>query len=130
MGSSRAVITYRCPDTGRLESKSNLTESFGPGPWVIVSPHDDDIILGMEMTVSAARQEGIEVHVVVVVTDLITLLNEREKSKIDASQFEKEALEMYSGKTDSSTTAAGSQISIFTISSENDFFLLAFFCFC
>jgi LmbE family N-acetylglucosaminyl deacetylase/fructoselysine-6-P-deglycase FrlB-like protein len=66
MCSAFADVTYRCPETGRLQSQVKLSEAFGPGPWVIVSPHDDDVVLGMGMLTAAAREQNIDVHVVVV----------------------------------------------------------------
>ena len=66
MCSAFADVTYRCPKTGHQQTIPKLSEAFGPGPWVIVSPHDDDVILGMGMLTAAAKEEGIDVHVVVV----------------------------------------------------------------
>jgi LmbE family N-acetylglucosaminyl deacetylase len=42
-----------------------LTEAFGPGPWLLVSPHDDDFLIGFGLGAALAVQEGIEVHAAV-----------------------------------------------------------------
>ena len=39
-----------------------LAEAIGPGPWLCVAPHDDDVCLGMGLTVAAATAAGIAVH--------------------------------------------------------------------
>ena len=38
---------------------------WGPGPWLAIAPHDDDIVLGMGMVVAAAAAEGVEIHLAV-----------------------------------------------------------------
>lgn len=43
-----------------------LSSVPGPGPWLCIAPHDDDVALGMGLTVAAACAEGIEVHLGVV----------------------------------------------------------------
>ncbi len=45
---------------------SSLIEAIGPGPWLCVAPHDDDVCLGMGLTVAAATAAGIELHLGVV----------------------------------------------------------------
>jgi len=55
---------------------------LGPGPWVIVSPHDDDAILGAGATLAAARAEGIDVHVVVVTDGRMGWNDPREKEHL------------------------------------------------
>jgi LmbE family N-acetylglucosaminyl deacetylase len=45
---------------------ATLTEALGSGPWLCVAPHDDDVCLGMGLTVAAATAAGIEVHLGVV----------------------------------------------------------------
>jgi len=42
-----------------------MRAAFGPGPWIVVSPHDDDAVIGMGLTIHAASQQGVEVHIVV-----------------------------------------------------------------
>jgi LmbE family N-acetylglucosaminyl deacetylase len=38
--------------------------AFGAGPWLVVVPHDDDLVLGMGLTV-AALSSSVEIHVAV-----------------------------------------------------------------
>lgn len=45
---------------------SDLSACPGPGPWLCVAPHDDDVVIGMGLTVAAACAAGIEVHLAVV----------------------------------------------------------------
>jgi LmbE family N-acetylglucosaminyl deacetylase/fructoselysine-6-P-deglycase FrlB-like protein len=42
-----------------------MRDVFGHGPWLVVVPHDDDLVLGLGLTVAAATREGIEVHVAI-----------------------------------------------------------------
>ncbi len=49
----------------RRHALEDLT-SLAPAPWLIVAPHDDDLVLGMGMTTHAAIALGVEVHVAVV----------------------------------------------------------------
>ncbi len=51
---------------GSLRDPGKLTAALGPGPWLVVSPHDDDLVLGLGLTIAAAAAQGIEVHVAVV----------------------------------------------------------------
>ena len=37
-----------------------------PGPWLVVAPHEDDLVLGVGLTVQRAREAGIAIEVVVV----------------------------------------------------------------
>lgn len=45
---------------------ATLIEAVGPGPWLCIAPHDDDVCLGMGLAVAAAAAAGIEVHLGVV----------------------------------------------------------------
>lgn len=45
---------------------SIATALAAPGPWLAVVPHDDDLVLGLGLTVQRAHQAGIAVHVAVV----------------------------------------------------------------
>ena len=42
-----------------------LTQSLGPSPWLVVVPHDDDLVLGCGLLLALAARAGIEVHVAV-----------------------------------------------------------------
>lgn len=44
---------------------ATLAEAIGDGPWLCVSPHDDDVCLGMGLTAAAATAAGIVVHLAV-----------------------------------------------------------------
>jgi LmbE family N-acetylglucosaminyl deacetylase len=44
---------------------ATLAEAIGEGPWLCVAPHDDDVCLGMGLTVAAATSAGIAVHLAV-----------------------------------------------------------------
>lgn len=45
---------------------TDLTATLGAGPWLVIAPHDDDAQIGMGMTIHAAVQAGIEVHIAIV----------------------------------------------------------------
>jgi LmbE family N-acetylglucosaminyl deacetylase len=45
--------------------ESALPLALGAGPWLVIIPHDDDLVLGMGLMVAAAVASGIEVHVAV-----------------------------------------------------------------
>jgi LmbE family N-acetylglucosaminyl deacetylase len=53
-------------DDGRVRACPDLASAIAAGPWLCVAPHDDDVVLGMGMTVAAATAAGIEVHLGVV----------------------------------------------------------------
>jgi LmbE family N-acetylglucosaminyl deacetylase len=57
-------VTLRASD-GSLANLTRLGDVFGKGPWLVVSPHDDDVVLGLGLTVAGAAAQGIEVHVAV-----------------------------------------------------------------
>jgi LmbE family N-acetylglucosaminyl deacetylase len=42
-----------------------LADAFGPGPWLLIAPHDDDFILGAGLLLLAAQGQGVRVHVAV-----------------------------------------------------------------
>lgn len=46
-------------------SAQDLGGAFGPSPWLVVVPHDDDLVLGMGLLTAAATQRGIALHVAV-----------------------------------------------------------------
>ncbi|MFW5828891.1 MAG: PIG-L deacetylase family protein, partial [Planctomycetota bacterium] len=46
--------------------QQDLAQAFGPGPWLVLAPHDDDAPLGCGLLIAAARADGIRVHVAVV----------------------------------------------------------------
>lgn len=52
----------RRDERGRITRPADLTEALGAGPWLCVSPHDDDVVIGMGLTVAAACAAGVEVH--------------------------------------------------------------------
>ncbi len=56
----------RRDDAGTVKRMATMTEAIGPGPWLCVSPHDDDVAIGMGLTVAAAAAEKIDVHLAVV----------------------------------------------------------------
>jgi LmbE family N-acetylglucosaminyl deacetylase/fructoselysine-6-P-deglycase FrlB-like protein len=46
---------------------TRLTEAItAPGPWLVVAPHEDDLVLGVGLTVQRAREAGIAIEVAVV----------------------------------------------------------------
>ena len=57
-------VRLRDESTGRSQ-QANLSESLGVGPWLVVVPHDDDLVLGMGLTVALAVAQGIDVQVAV-----------------------------------------------------------------
>ena len=64
MTSATPRISLRQSD-GSLRVVSSLAEVLGAGPWLVVSPHDDDIVLGLGLTSALAHTQGISVHVAV-----------------------------------------------------------------
>jgi LmbE family N-acetylglucosaminyl deacetylase len=57
-------ISLRAPD-GSLTVSESAAQLFGAGPWLVVSPHDDDIVLGLGLTAALAQKQKIPVHVAV-----------------------------------------------------------------
>ena len=51
---------------GRGAHDVELATALGPGPWLLLAPHDDDFILGAGLLLLAAHAAGVEVHVAVV----------------------------------------------------------------
>ncbi len=58
-------LSLRRPDGTVAPPTSDLREVLGRGPWLVVVPHDDDLVLGLGLTVAGARAQGIDVHVAV-----------------------------------------------------------------
>lgn len=56
-------ITERTADG--LASSSEPFHTFGPGPYALVAPHDDDFVLGAGLLASAAAVCGISVQIAV-----------------------------------------------------------------
>jgi LmbE family N-acetylglucosaminyl deacetylase len=56
-------VTVRLRGEAGVE-ESSLEAAFGAGPWLVVVPHDDDLVLGMGLTVAAASS-SVEIHVTV-----------------------------------------------------------------
>ena len=46
-------------------AEQTLVGALGGGPWLLIAPHDDDIILGAGLLLLAAQAQGIAVHVAV-----------------------------------------------------------------
>lgn len=60
------LLRVRQRDTvAGAQPATDLAEAFGQGPWLVVAPHDDDAVIGMGLTIHAASQRGVEVHIVV-----------------------------------------------------------------
>src|SRR5437868_6802864 len=64
MISANPRISLRQPD-GSTRVSSSLSELLGAGPWLVVSPHDDDIVLRLGLTSALAHAQAIQVHVAV-----------------------------------------------------------------
>jgi len=58
-------LSVRRADGSVAPAVSRMSDVFGAGVWLVVVPHDDDLVLGLGLTVAAASREGIEVHVAV-----------------------------------------------------------------
>jgi len=57
-------ISFIAPDSSTALDQAAST--LGPGPWLVIAPHDDDAILGMGLAIRAATLAGMEVHIAVV----------------------------------------------------------------
>ncbi|MEE2961967.1 MAG: PIG-L family deacetylase [Myxococcota bacterium] len=75
-------LLYRDPKTTLVSECGRLVDAFGEGPWLVVSPHDDDIILGMGMLIACARREQIEVRAVIVSDGRMGYVHPEERSSI------------------------------------------------
>lgn len=60
-----SLVRVRQRLAGSTQTLPDLRSAFGSGPWLVVAPHDDDAVIGMGLTIHAARQLGIEVHIAV-----------------------------------------------------------------
>jgi LmbE family N-acetylglucosaminyl deacetylase/fructoselysine-6-P-deglycase FrlB-like protein len=82
---------YSCkallPD-GALRKHAALDTAFAKGPWLVVSPHDDDLVLGMGLTLLAAHAQKIEVHAVVVSDGRMGYVQSSQKQNIVATRQE------------------------------------------
>jgi N-acetylglucosamine malate deacetylase 1 len=43
----------------------DLSGALGIGPWLVIIPHDDDLVLGLGLLAAVAVQSGLEIHVAV-----------------------------------------------------------------
>jgi LmbE family N-acetylglucosaminyl deacetylase len=50
---------------GAVIESSDLRAALGSGPWLVIVPHDDDLVLGLGLLVAAAVRSGLEIHVAV-----------------------------------------------------------------
>jgi LmbE family N-acetylglucosaminyl deacetylase len=73
-------------EDGSIALDTSLARVLTPGPWLVVSPHDDDVILGMGMTVAAAIREGIEVHVAVATDGSLGYMQPHEQPSLVATR--------------------------------------------
>lgn len=76
----------RRADGSTAKPASALKDLFGSGPWLVVVPHDDDLVLGMGLTVCAAAREGIEVHVAVATDGSLGYVKPEERSALVATR--------------------------------------------
>lgn len=44
----------------------DAAQVLGPGPWLVIAPHDDDALIGLGAAMHAATRAGIAVHVAVI----------------------------------------------------------------
>ncbi len=65
------MSTYRIKQRdaqGAIQKSTSVKDCFAggkDGTWLVVVPHDDDLVLGCGLLVQAAHAEGIDVHVAV-----------------------------------------------------------------
>ncbi len=59
------ATTIRTRDADGVREHRSFAQAGAPGPWLVVAPHDDDMVLGMGLCVQAAIREGIRVEVAV-----------------------------------------------------------------
>ncbi len=64
----------------------SLTEAIGPGPWLCVAPHDDDVVLGMGLIAAAAIAENIELHLIVASDGAMGYCDPAERASIAAAR--------------------------------------------
>jgi len=60
----RSTLTLRT--ASGPQSAPSWKDAGAPGPWLIVVPHDDDLVLGMGLCVQSALAAGIPIDVVIV----------------------------------------------------------------
>jgi LmbE family N-acetylglucosaminyl deacetylase len=58
---------------------AQMVDALGPGPWLTVSPHDDDFIIGMGLTTMLGQKEGVEVHAAVLTDGSLGYVTPEEK---------------------------------------------------
>lgn len=75
-------IKRRDGAAGPIRTQADLSSGLGSGPWLVVSPHDDDFILGMGLCISEALKEGIEVYVAVVSDGRMGYANPQERAEL------------------------------------------------
>lgn len=79
------TLTVRAAD-GSLSRCRTLAEAGAPGPWLVVVPHDDDMVLGMGLTVLAAVAEGIRIDLAIVSDGRMGYADPAERPRIQATR--------------------------------------------
>lgn len=87
-------LKHRAAD-GALTSFTSVQECFAgerQGAWLIVVPHDDDLVIGSGLLVQAAHAEGIEVHVAVATDGSMGYCDYEDKDRITDIRREEQYL--------------------------------------
>ncbi len=71
-------------DRGLVTRIPSLAAAGAPGPWLVVVPHDDDMVIGMGLAVQAAVAEGIRVDVAIVSDGRMGYAEPSERATIQA----------------------------------------------
>jgi LmbE family N-acetylglucosaminyl deacetylase len=77
------LVRVRDPATG-VASASDLPNALGAGPWLVVVPHDDDLVLGMGLLAAAAARTGIALHVAVATDGALGYVRPEERANLGA----------------------------------------------
>jgi LmbE family N-acetylglucosaminyl deacetylase/fructoselysine-6-P-deglycase FrlB-like protein len=78
-----STLSRRAAD-GAVETIATFAEAAAPGPWLVVVPHDDDMVLGMGLVAQAARQQGIVIDVAIVSDGRMGYAEPSEREQIQA----------------------------------------------
>jgi LmbE family N-acetylglucosaminyl deacetylase len=84
--STQPWVRVRQRHGAQAATDSQLSAALGPGPWLLLAPHDDDFILGAGLAVTAAVAQNIPLHVAIATDGSLGYVTPAERSGLVATR--------------------------------------------